>query len=501
MSRTELGSPGDVERYGALFIGGEWREPKSGECLESRNPATGQVWASVPVANAEDVDESVRSARTRFDSREWRRLGGAERGKLLRRLGALIQRDLEPLSVLESRDNGNLINESRVQFGAMPLWLDYFAGLADKLQSDTIRANADTFAHTIREPVGVVGGLTPWNSPASLFIWKLAPAIAGGNTIVIKPSEHTSVTALELAKLCAEAEFPGGSVNVVTGLDRNTGSALARHEDIDRFAFTGEGQTAVQITRRSATDLERLVSDSGGKGPHILFEDGDYDQALRAATEGAFTATGQSCICGSRMFIHAALFDRFVADLADAADGIVVGDPFTPGSQLGPRTTKDQLTKTEDCIQSALDEGAEIIAGGRREEVPGHEHGYFLRPTVVGSVNQDMKLCRDEVFGPVTAVTPFKTEEEVIELANEGRYCLTAGVWTNDDERAHRLVAHLKAGVVWVNAFRVHNPAVPYGGGMRASGYGMRDGMKVMNLFTDLKTVDIANRSGHPSRN
>lgn len=498
MSTTSVGSPSEVQPYDELFIGGEWRAPKSGEFLESRNPATDEVWATVPHANEEDVDDAVRAARERFESREWRRLGGVERGKLLRRLGELIQRDLERLAVLESRDNGKVINENRGQFGATSLWLDYYAGLADKLQGDTIPVNADTLAYTLREPVGVVGGLVPWNSPAALLIWKLAPAIAGGNTIVIKPSEHTSVTALELAKLCAEAGFPDGSVNVVTGLGRDTGSALVRHEDVDRIAFTGEGRTAAEITKQSVTNLKRLSFELGGKAPHILFEDGDYDQALAAAAEGAFIGTGQSCTCGSRLFIHESQFDRFVADLSGIAERIVVGDPFAQRSQLGPQTTKEQLAKTESFVQSARDEGAEIIAGGRRENVPGHENGYFFRPTVVGSVNNGMKLCREEVFGPVTAVMPFKTEDEVIALANDTRYGLTAGVWTNDIRRAHRMVGALKAGVVWVNTFRVHNPAVPYGG-VKASGYGRENGMEVMNLYTEVKTVHIDNRTERAS--
>lgn len=490
--------PESVRTYGELFIGGEWRSPHSGEHLESRNPATDEVWATIPVADESDVDAAVRAARATFESRAWRRLGGVERGKLLRRLGELIERDLERLAVLESLDNGKVINENRGQFGATPVWLDYFAGLADKQQGDTIPVNADTLAYTIREPVGVVGAIVPWNSPAALLIWKLAPAIAGGNTLVIKPSEHTSVTALEIAKLCAEAGFPDGSVNVIAGLGRDTGSALVRHEDVDRIAFTGEGRTAAEITKQSVTNLKRLSFELGGKAPHIVFADADYDQALAAAVEGAFIGTGQSCTCGSRLYIHEELFDRFVGDLAAKADGIVVGDPFAPGSQLGPQTTKDQLAKTERFVESAREDGAEIIAGGRREDVPDHEHGYFFRPTIVGSVRNDMQLCREEVFGPVTAVMPFSTEDQVVELANDTRYGLTAGVWTNDIRRAHRMVGALRAGVVWVNTFRVHHAAVPYGG-VKASGYGRENGMEVMNVYTEVKSVMIDNRTERPS--
>lgn len=501
MSATETASMHEkaVRRYTQLFIAGAWREPRSGRTFESLDPATDRQWAEIAEADEEDVDAAVKAARSRFESSSWRRMTGADRARLLRRLGELVERDADRLAELESLDNGKAIRETRQrEISAIPQWLDYFAGMADKIQGETIPVNADTQAYTIREPVGVVGGILPWNSPALMFTWKLAPAITGGNTIVIKPAEFTSVTAFELARLCEEAGFPAGSVNVVSGFGAPTGRALVRHPDVDKIAFTGENTTAAEITKDSVTNLKRLSFELGGKAPHIVFADADYDQALTVAVEAGFIAAGQSCTCGSRLLLQRPIYDRFLADLAARADAIEVGDPLDPASQLGAQTSSEQLAKTERYVQSARDDGAQIVAGGRRASVPGLPDGYFYRPTVVAEVRPDMAVCRDEIFGPVLTAMPFDSEEEVLALANDTRYGLTAGLWTNDIRRVHRMTTALRAGTVWVNTFRVIHWAVPYGG-VKMSGYGRENGLEVMKSYTDVKSVLIDHRTERPS--
>lgn len=484
--------------YSGQFIGGSWQEPHSGEYIDSRNPASDVVWATIPAGNEMDVEDAVVSAKKTFESDAWRRLGGTGRAVLLRKLASAIDRDVERLAMLESLDNGKALRETRGQMAALAPWLEYFAGVADKLQGATIPINPDVLAYTVRDPAGVVAGILPWNSPAPMFIWKFAPAFAAGNTIIIKPSEFTSVTAFEIAKLCEEVGFPEGSLNVVSGLGKEVGAALVGHSGVDRVAFTGEGRTATEITRASAARPKRLNVELGGKAAQVIFADADYEQALSAVLEGAFIGAGQSCTCGSRVLVEQSLFDRLAADLARRADSIVVADPFGAGTQLGSQTTQPQLRKTESYVESARVEGAEIIAGGRRPVVAGLENGYFFRPTVIANVKPEMAVCREEIFGPVTAIMPFRTESEALTLANDTPYGLTAAVWTDDIRRAHRMARDLQVGTVWVNTFRAQFPSVPYGG-TKFSGYGRENGLDALDFFTEIKSVIIDNRTSRAS--
>jgi aldehyde dehydrogenase (NAD+) len=492
---TDMITPSEtVTELDRLYIGGEWARSRSGGSIESLNPATGEPWAVVPEAGAEDVDAAVAAARTALESHEWRSLSATERGRLLRRLADRVRDHVDELSAIESRDNGKALRETRErEIPAVAEWLDYFGGMADKVQGETIPVGPGMFGYTVREPVGVVGAILPWNSPLLMVAWKLGPALAGGNTVVIKPAEWTSVSALEFMKLVEEVGIPAGVVNVVPGYGHPTGAHLAAHEGVDKIAFTGEGATAKAITEGSTSNIKRLSFELGGKAPHVIFADADYDMALQTAVEGAFIAAGQSCAAGSRVLVQQEIFDRFVADFVERAKAVRVGDPLDLGTQMGAQTSAQQLAKIEQHVADARSEGAEILCGGERPVIPGFEGGFFYQPTVVVDVDPGMRVWQEEIFGPVVVIAPFKDEEEAIRLANSTRYGLTAGVWTSNLARAHRMVSAIRAGVVWVNTYRVTHWAMPFGG-VKQSGYGREHGFEVMNVYTESKTVLIDNR-------
>lgn len=475
------------KRY-RMFVDDEWVDSASGRVLASVNPATGEVWAEVPEGDAEDIDRAVAAARKAFEHGPWRTMAPIERGKRLRRLAELIAENAAELARLETLDNGKAIRETLgVELGAIPNWYHYFGGLADKIQGETVPLGPDFLNYTVREPVGVVGAITPWNSPLLMYAMKLAPALAAGNTVVVKPAEQTPVTALELAKLIQRAEIPAGVVNVVPGYGESAGAALVRHPDVDKIAFTGETATGQAICREMTGNLKRLTCELGGKSPNIVFDDAEIDNALRGAMAGVFVAAGQTCVAGSRLLLHERIADEFVARLLERVRRIRVGDPLDPQTHVGSLASREQQQRVENYVRIGKEEGAELLCGGPpREEALAR--GCFFLPTVFTRVRNSMRIAQEEIFGPVVCVLTFREEEEAVELANDVKYGLAAGVWTGNVKRAHRIASRIRAGTVWVNNYRRIHFASPFGG-YKLSGFGRENGLEVIREYTQVKSV------------
>jgi aldehyde dehydrogenase (NAD+) len=466
--------------------------------MVSTDPASGAAWAEVPEADHHDVDRAVRAARRAVESGPWADMPAADRSRLLRRLADLVADRADELSRLETRDNGKAIRETATrELPAVSESLHYYAGFADKIWGETVAIKPEWQAFTLREPVGVIGAIVPWNSPLLVLAWKSAPALAAGNAVVIKPSELTSVSALEFAKLVEEAEVPPGVFNVVTGYGVPTGDELVRHPGVDRITFTGEGGNARVISENSLGNLKRLNFELGGKAPHIIFADADYEAALAAAVEGGFIAAGQSCTAGCRVLVEAPLFDRFVADYVAAVERIRVGDPLDSSTEMGAQTGRAQLDKIIAAVDCAREEGATVVCGGMQAQVAGCEGGYFYQPTVLVDVDPQMQVWQKEIFGPVVTIAPFTTEEDAVRLANSTDYGLSAGVWTGEIRRAHRLVKAIRAGMVWVNTYRVLHWSLPFGG-VKQSGYGRENGYEVIRMYTEVKSVLIDHSTSRP---
>lgn len=473
-----------MKRYG-LYIGG--REVPCDREMESLNPFTGKPWAVVPDAFETDVDKAVAAAREAFDEGPWGQMTATERGRLMRKLADIIARDAETLAQIECKDNGKLYREMLGQWRYMAEYFYYFAGAADKLHGDVVPSDRKNFfIYTRREPLGVVGAITPWNSPGLLLVMKLGPGLAAGCTFVVKPSEHTSVSTLELAKRFEEAGFPAGVFNVVTGQGA-IGAALVRHPGVDKIAFTGATDNGKRIAAAAADNLTRVSLELGGKSPNIVFEDADLEVAANGAIAGIFGATGQTCMAGSRLLVHESVHDKLVAKITERARQIRLGDPMMPDTEMGPVANEPQYKKVLDYIDVAKADGATISCGGAGDPSLA---GYFVQPTVLVDVTNDMRIAREEVFGPILSVIKFRDEEEAVRIANDTRFGLAAAVWTQNVHRAHRVAHRLRAGSVWINAYRVVSFAAPFGG-FKESGLGRENGIDAMREFSETKSVYV----------
>jgi aldehyde dehydrogenase (NAD+) len=469
-----------------LLIDGRRVAALSGRTFETLNPATGEVLARVAEAGAEDIDVAVRSARAAFEG-PWGQMKASERGALLLKLAELIRRDEAELARLESLDSGKPVSAiARQDLPAVLDTLTYYAGMADKINGQVIPARPDALTYTVREPLGVVGAIIPWNFPLMIGMWKIAPALACGCTVVLKPAELTPLTALKIGDLALEAGFPAGVLNVVPGFGKVAGQALVDHPDVDKVTFTGSPVVGRQILQGAAGNLKRVTLELGGKSANIIFPDGDVDTAVKAAGSGIFFNTGQVCSAGSRILVHESIHDEVVERLAARAQSIRVGDPLETSTAMGPLVSETQMNRVLNYIEIGRNEGASVITGGARHG----STGYFVEPTVFAGVRHDMRISQEEIFGPVAAVIPFKDDEDALRIANGTAYSLAAGVWTGDIARAHRFTKRLKAGTVWVNTYGPTDIRLPWGGA-RDSGFGREHGEAAIDNFTEPKVIWI----------
>ncbi len=473
------------------YIDGKWTPAVTGEYFDSLDPFLGKVWAHIPKCDASDVDKAVMAAKRALNVGEWADMHPSQRGRLMCRLADLIVRDADQLAATEVQDNGKLFAEMRAQVGYIPQWLYYFGGLADKIEGAVLPIDkADMFTYTRHEPVGVVAAITPWNSPLLLTMWKLAPALAAGCTLVLKPSEFTSASTLALMKLIEEAGFPAGVINVVTGFGHDVGEALTTHRDVTKIAFTGGEGSGRHIAKNAADSFKRMTLELGGKSAQLIFPDANIDNAVRGVVSGIFAATGQTCIAGSRVLVHESIHDEFIEKFLEMAKTARMGDPMSLDTQVGPVTTRPQFEKILSCIENAKAEGATCVLGGKVADRPECGEGWFVEPTVFTNVTNDMTIAQEEVFGPVLSVIKFSEDEEAYQMANDTDYGLAAGIWTNDTKRMFTAAKKVRAGNVWTNSYRTVSYMAPFGG-FKSSGVGRESGQEAIWEYLETKCVWI----------
>ena len=484
----------ELTRY-QMYINGEWVDAENGATFTSVNPATGQTWAEVPEASEADINRAVEAAHHAFSEGAWATMTPTARGKMLRRLAEVLAEHSEPLGRCETVDTGKLFKETRWQANYISDFFQYYAGLADKVTGETLPIDKpDMMTMTVREPLGVVAAVVPWNSQLFLVAVKIGPALAAGNTVVLKASEHASAPMLEFAKVFEEAGFPPGVFNVVTGHGEPCGRALTSHPLVDRVSFTGGPETARHVIRNSAENFAEVSLELGGKSPVMVFEDADLESAVNGVLLSIFSASGQSCVAGSRLLLQESIREEVLSQVVEKAAQIRIGDPLDDNSQMGPLATEAQLSNIQSTLADATANGADLRYGGNTP--PGLETGWYIEPTIVDCPHQDISIVRNELFGPVVSALGFKDETEALMLANDTNFGLASGVFTRDVGRALRVSKAIRAGIVWVNTYRVVSPIAPFGG-YKDSGYGRESGMEAIYDYTRPKTVWL-NTSSEP---
>jgi aldehyde dehydrogenase (NAD+) len=476
-----------------LFINSRWEDPACNRHLDVINPATGEQITTVPDADADDVDRAVKAARASFEKRSWRGMDPSKRERILWKIADLIDQHSKELASIISSENGKTVREA-VGADVAPAadCFRYYAGWVRKIYGETIPVDGPFFNYTVREPVGVVGAIVPWNFPLQIAAWKIAPALACGCSAILKPSELTPLNGLKLGEIAHDAGLPEGVLNVVTGYGQTTGEALALHEDVDKISFTGSIATARKLVQNSAvSNLKRLSLELGGKSPNIIFPDADLDAAMKGAFWGIFGGKGEVCSAGSRLLVHDAIYDQFVEDLATRARKLRLGNPLDPATQMGSQISSRQMDKILDYIEQGKQEGARLVAGGERDSDGDKAKGFYIKPTVFADVKPAMKIACEEIFGPVVSAIRFREPEEAVEIANCTVYGLAAAIWTRDIRLAHKMAAEIKAGSVWINTYNSFDAGSPFGG-YKQSGYGRDLGSYALEQYTNVKSVWVA---------